>query len=109
MPVILVTSKYHTRRTRLTWNFVSEGRSQPIVRAASGDPFDPDRWWQQRGFALSVAREYLGLMNYYAGFPVGAGPVGPAPEIRGQKSEVSGKDGGQRSEVRGRQEQRAKG
>ena len=70
LPVILVTSKYHTRRTRLTWNYVTDGRSQAIVRAASGDPFDPDRWWQTRSYALSVVREYLGLANYYAGFPV---------------------------------------
>ena len=69
-PVILVTSKYHTRRTRLTWQYVTGGPSQPIVRAASRDPFDPDRWWQTRRFALSVVREYLGLANYYAGFPV---------------------------------------
>jgi len=69
-PVILVTSKYHTRRTRLTWHYVTGGRSEPIVRAASRDPFDPDRWWQQRRFALSVVREYLGLINYYAGFPI---------------------------------------
>ena len=34
-PVILVTSKYHTRRTRLTWHYVTRGRSQAIVRAAS--------------------------------------------------------------------------
>jgi len=72
-PVILVTSKFHTRRTRLTWRHVTDDRSEPIARAASGDPFDPSRWWQQRRFALWVVREYLGLMNYYAGFPVGAG------------------------------------
>jgi uncharacterized SAM-binding protein YcdF (DUF218 family) len=69
-PVILVTSKYHTRRTRLTWHYVTGGRSQAIVRAASGDPFDPSRWWQERRFVLSVVREYLGLANYYMGFPV---------------------------------------
>jgi len=68
--VILVTSKYHTRRTRLTWHYVTGGRSQAIVRAAAGDPFDPERWWQERRFVLSVVREYLGLVNYYAGFPV---------------------------------------
>jgi uncharacterized SAM-binding protein YcdF (DUF218 family) len=70
LPVILVTSKYHTRRTRLTWQYVTGGRSQPIVRAASRDPFDPNRWWQHRSFVLSVVREYLGLANYYLGFPV---------------------------------------
>ena len=70
LPVILVTSKYHTRRTRLTWQYVTGGRSQPIVRAASLDPFDPEHWWQERRSILAVVREYLGLLNYYAGFPV---------------------------------------
>jgi len=75
-PVILVTSKYHTRRTGLTWHYVTAGRSQGIVRAARRDPFDPTRWWRERRFVLSVVREYLGLINYYAGFPVGTGGVG---------------------------------
>jgi uncharacterized SAM-binding protein YcdF (DUF218 family) len=69
-PVILVTSKFHTRRTRLTWQYVTAGKSQPIVRAATGDPFDPNHWWQRRSFSLSVVREYLGLINYYARFAV---------------------------------------
>ena len=37
-PVILVTSKFHTRRTRLTWQYVTAGKSQPIVRAATRRP-----------------------------------------------------------------------
>ena len=69
-PVILVTSKLHTRRARLTWHYVMGGQSVGIVRAAPLDPFDPNHWWQQRGFALSVVREYLGLLNYWMGFPV---------------------------------------
>ena len=69
-PVILVTSKYHTRRARLTWNHVTNDRSRAIVRAAGQDPFDPSRWWRERRFVLAVVREYLGLVNYYAGFPV---------------------------------------
>jgi uncharacterized SAM-binding protein YcdF (DUF218 family) len=69
-PVILVTSKYHTRRTRLTWQYVTAGKSQPIVRVATGDPFDPTHWWHKRSFALSVVREYLGLINYYTRFAV---------------------------------------
>ena len=72
-PVILVTSKYHTRRTQLTWHYVTGGRSQAIVRAASGDPFDPERWWQQRSFVLSVVREYLGLSITMRGFRWGRG------------------------------------
>jgi uncharacterized SAM-binding protein YcdF (DUF218 family) len=69
-PVILVTSKVHTRRTRLTWQYITEGRSPAVVRAASGDPFEPNRWWKKRRFAESVLHEYLGLINHYAGFPV---------------------------------------
>ena len=70
-PVILVTSKYHTRRTRLTWHHVTEGRSRGIVRSSGQDPFDPSRWWRERRFVSSVVHEYLGFINYYAGFPVG--------------------------------------
>jgi hypothetical protein len=38
---------------------------------ATGDPFDSERWWHERSFVLAVVREYLGLINYYAGFPIG--------------------------------------
>jgi uncharacterized SAM-binding protein YcdF (DUF218 family) len=69
-PVILVTSTLHTRRARLTWEYVTKGRSRAIVRAVGRDSFDPTRWWQQRESARSVAHEYLGLINYYAGFPI---------------------------------------
>jgi uncharacterized SAM-binding protein YcdF (DUF218 family) len=69
-PVILVTSKYHTRRTRLTWQHVTAGKSQPIVRAATGDPFEPNHWWHKPSFALSVVHEYFGLVYYYARFLV---------------------------------------
>ena len=69
-PVILVTSKLHTRRARLTWHYVMGGQSVGIVRAAPLDPFDPNHWWRERGFALAVVREYLGLLNYWVGFPV---------------------------------------
>jgi uncharacterized SAM-binding protein YcdF (DUF218 family) len=72
-PVILVSSKYHTRRVGLTWRYVTHGESTGIVRAADGDPFEPGRWWRERRFALSVVREYLGILHVYAGFPVGAG------------------------------------
>jgi uncharacterized SAM-binding protein YcdF (DUF218 family) len=72
-PVILVTSTFHTRRARLTWKYVTKGRSRAIVRAVGRDSFDPAGWWQQGGFAWSVAHEYLGLINYYAGFPISGG------------------------------------
>jgi uncharacterized SAM-binding protein YcdF (DUF218 family) len=72
-PVILVTSKIHTRRARMTWEHVTGGRSRPVVRIASDDPFEPAAWWRERRAALAVVREYLGLLNYWAGYPVGVG------------------------------------
>lgn len=77
-PVILVTSKSHSRRVALTWRQVAGSEWRGIVRPAQKDPFDPDRWWQQRRFALEVVREYLGLFNYWVGFPVPA----PLPSAR---------------------------
>ncbi len=71
-PVIVVTSKYHTLRTRVAWQHVSPGYSRAVVRPAGDDPFDPTRWWRERRFFFSVVREYLGLFNYYTGFLVGA-------------------------------------
>jgi len=71
-PVILVTSKVHARRVRLTWRRVAGSRSRGIVRTARQDPFDPGRWWKEKRFALAVVREYLGLLNYWAGFPIAA-------------------------------------
>ena len=69
-PVILVTSKNHTRRTLLTWQYVSGGRSQAIVRAEGHDSFDPMKWWHEQRYVSVVAHEYLGIINAYAGFPI---------------------------------------
>ena len=68
--VIMVTTKAHTRRVRLLWKKVAAGKGRAIVRAASGDPFDPQRWWRNTGDALDVVREVLGLLNAWAGQPL---------------------------------------
>jgi uncharacterized SAM-binding protein YcdF (DUF218 family) len=68
--VIVVTTKAHTRRVRLLWRRLAPGRGQAIVRAASGDSFDPGRWWRTTRDALDVVREVLGLLNAWAGLPL---------------------------------------
>ena len=45
-------------------------RPEAIVRYASDDPFEPARWWRNTADALSVSREWFGLLNAWAGFPV---------------------------------------
>jgi uncharacterized SAM-binding protein YcdF (DUF218 family) len=68
--VIVVTSKVHTRRVRILWQRLVAGRGQAMVRAASGDPFEPRRWWHTTGDALDVVRELLGILNAWAGMPL---------------------------------------
>jgi uncharacterized SAM-binding protein YcdF (DUF218 family) len=70
--VIIVTTKAHTRRVHILWNRLSAGRGHAIVRAATDDPFQPNRWWHSTGDALDVLREVLGLLNAWAGLPLHA-------------------------------------
>lgn len=68
--VILVTSKVHTRRTRVLWRRLVGSRGRAIVHPASDDPFEPARWWKTSGDALDVVREVLGILNAWAGLPL---------------------------------------
>lgn len=70
-PVIIVTSKYHTRRVRMLWNRLTGGRPRAIMRATRYDRFEPRSWWRDRRFALAVIREYLGLLHTWVGMPIG--------------------------------------
>jgi uncharacterized SAM-binding protein YcdF (DUF218 family) len=68
--VIIVTTKAHTRRVRLLWQKLASGNGAAIVRAASGDAFDPRHWWRTTSDALDVVREVLGILNVWAGLPL---------------------------------------
>lgn len=68
---IVVTSKSHTRRVQALWKKISFGhRGRLIVRAAPDDYFDASHWWRTTSDALNVVREYLGLLNAWAGLPL---------------------------------------
>jgi uncharacterized SAM-binding protein YcdF (DUF218 family) len=68
--VIIVTSPQHTRRVRALWKRIVGNDPRMIVRAAFEDPFDAGHWWRNTRDALSVVREYLGLLNVWAGMPI---------------------------------------
>ncbi len=68
--VIVVTSKAHTRRVRAIWKKLVGSDPRAIVRFASDDPYDGAHWWRHTHDALDIVREYLGLLNAWAGFPV---------------------------------------
>jgi uncharacterized SAM-binding protein YcdF (DUF218 family) len=66
--VIVVTSRYHTRRTGLA--FRREFRGSPItvlVRASRHDESDPPRWWRHRADIRFVSSELQKLILYAFG------------------------------------------
>jgi uncharacterized SAM-binding protein YcdF (DUF218 family) len=68
--VILITSKFHARRVKVIWQALVGNHPEAIVRYTRDDPFEPDRWWHNTGDAMAVSREWFGLLNAWAGFPV---------------------------------------
>ena len=68
--VIIVTSKAHSRRVRVTWSAVVGSSPRAIIRYAEEEPYHSGSWWRNTRDALDVSREVLGLMNVWAGFPV---------------------------------------
>jgi uncharacterized SAM-binding protein YcdF (DUF218 family) len=66
--IIVVTSKYHTRRTRFA--FSREFRDMPVrilVRASRYDASTPERWWTSRGDVRYVTSELQKLVLYRFG------------------------------------------
>jgi uncharacterized SAM-binding protein YcdF (DUF218 family) len=71
--VILVTSKYHTRRAKALWRTLVGGppnAPEMIVRYTPEDPFDAGHWWHTTTDAMAVSREWFGLLNVWAGLPL---------------------------------------
>jgi uncharacterized SAM-binding protein YcdF (DUF218 family) len=66
--VIVVTSKYHTRRTGFAFNRELEGTGiEVIVRGTRHDSIEPTRWWTDRHDVRWVASELPKLAAYRLG------------------------------------------
>ena len=68
--VILITSNYHTRRVRTLWRVLAGDKPPAIVRYTPDEPFDAAHWWRDTADAWAVSREWFGLLNASARFPV---------------------------------------
>ncbi len=62
--VILVTSKGHTRRARITYRPLAQPELEVLVHPSRYDPYDPESWWRRRPYIRRVVIEYLKLFNY---------------------------------------------
>ena len=66
--VIIVTSKYHTRRAAFAFRRALEGTGvQVIMRASRYDPSDPARWWRSRPDFRFASSEMQKLILYRLG------------------------------------------
>jgi len=62
--ILLVTSKFHTRRAGAIYRHLAGDKARIITRAARYDRFDPDRWWRDRLWVRRVVIEYQKLLLF---------------------------------------------
>ena len=58
------------RRVRFLWRRVATPGSEARVHYAREEPLDPQRWWSNSTDMIAVAREWVGIMNALARFPI---------------------------------------
>lgn len=63
--VIVVTSKYHTRRSGHIWKQLYGKDLDITIAAAREDEFDPDRWWHEGRQIRWVMAEYGAWIFYF--------------------------------------------
>jgi uncharacterized SAM-binding protein YcdF (DUF218 family) len=63
--VVLVTSKYHSRRAYLIFKDALKGKTTVISVPSSYDSSDPESWWKRDDDAKKVFMEYQKLLVYY--------------------------------------------
>jgi uncharacterized SAM-binding protein YcdF (DUF218 family) len=63
--IVLVTSKFHTRRAGLVYRQLAGDRLAIAVRAARDDGFEPDSWWHNRVSTRRLVIEYQKLLIYF--------------------------------------------
>lgn len=62
---LIVTSNYHTRRTRSIFRYFGSPEVQYTVVAAPDEDFSPDAWWRTRDGQKIVFLEYVKLLNWW--------------------------------------------
>jgi uncharacterized SAM-binding protein YcdF (DUF218 family) len=63
---IIVTSNYHTRRSRYAFRKVfRDSNIRVLISPCPGGSFSPDEWWKSRELSKSVFLEYTKLVYYF--------------------------------------------
>ena len=77
--ILLVTSKYHTRRAAEIYRLLAGDRVKIIVRPARDDDFQSEGWWRDRISTRRVIIEYQKLAQLRARRPLGPVAGGALP------------------------------
>lgn len=77
--VLLVTSKYHTRRAAAIYRFLAGGQVKIIARPARDDDFQSERWWRDRVSTRRLIIEYQKWLNFLFIDRWGLSPARAAP------------------------------
>jgi uncharacterized SAM-binding protein YcdF (DUF218 family) len=62
--LIVVTSNFHTRRTKMVARWVREPEIETPVTACRNDSFDPESWWRTQSGIRTFAIETEKLVSY---------------------------------------------
>jgi uncharacterized SAM-binding protein YcdF (DUF218 family) len=62
--LVIVTSNFHTRRTRMVARYLLEPELKVIVVASHYDSFTPDSWWKSQAQTRTFAIELEKLITY---------------------------------------------
>lgn len=73
--ILLVTSKYHTRRAAQIYRHLAGGQVEVFVRPARDDDFHEDRWWRDRISTRRLIIEYQKFLNFVVIDRWGLSPV----------------------------------
>lgn len=80
--LVVVTSRYHSRRARLILRQALGDAVALAMRPARHDPFQPARWWRDRRDAKAVLSEYEKLAHYWLRERWGIEPCRPRRAAR---------------------------
>ena len=62
--LLIVTSKYHSRRASIIYRYLAREHVRIISRPSRYDDFDPERWWHDRTFRRRVVIEYQKMLAF---------------------------------------------
>ncbi len=84
--VIVVTSSYHTRRTRYLFTHIMPAQTVVKVSGAKDGDFDPENWWERRVSVKRFANELGGMVVAIWEVWNGEKGGGKAPQVVGLRT-----------------------